>query len=329
MSRAQCELNLPDLGFGGARRRDVTTAGRSARSYQPQPRPLSDKCAIEGGARGLCNSVVYISHYPLGSVFVIQECLGGCSVISNNALPVDMLLQWNCSSEVTAPRNIICAGAVVDSVGSAQKVKKVVHTDIWFTGNSNSRRGLIKIFTIFDGRDACGADEWKIDDVDANDEDDSIITLLPHLKPFTTYAAYMRTYTIASALVGAQSPIIYFTTKPSTPSSPVNVQAHASSHNEIIIAWHGPKHPNGIITHYVIDGIPRKGFIRIHYFGDVRFKKPNQEKNTEVNDLWTFEEKKKNKEGESKNCCSCSKTKSVLSQGDDPEAQIQFEDFLQ
>ncbi|GIY56894.1 insulin-like receptor [Caerostris extrusa] len=237
--------------------------------------------------------------------------------------------------------NITVWGVKPNVVGLSWKNFRKTHGDMDF----RSLLGYVIYYreapdqnvTIFDGRDACGADEWKIDDVDANDEDDSIITLLPHLKPFTTYAAYMRTYTIASALVGAQSPIIYFTTKPSTPSSPVNVQAHASSHNEIIIAWHGPKHPNGIITHYVIDGIRE----RIHPNSLVKeiivmnvtlvmsdLKKPNQEKNTEVNDLWTFEEKKKNKEGESKNCCSCSKTKSVLSQGDDPEAQIQFEDFL-
>ncbi|GIY26330.1 insulin receptor [Caerostris darwini] len=236
--------------------------------------------------------------------------------------------------------NITVWGVKPNVVGLSWKNFRKTHGDMDF----RSLLGYVIYYreapdqnvTIFDGRDACGADEWKIDDVDANDEDDSIITLLPHLKPFTTYAAYMRTYTIASALVGAQSPIIYFTTKPSTPSSPVNVQAHASSHNEIIIAWHGPKHPNGIITHYVIDGIREKDsseFISQRNYCNEPLvmsdlKKPNQEKNTEVNDLWTFEEKKKSKEDESKNCCSCSKTKSILSQGDDPEAQIQFEDFL-
>ena len=42
------------------------------------------------------------------------------------------------------------------------------------------------------------------------------------------------------------------------PSSPVNVQAHATSHNEIVVEWKGPKHPNGLITHYIVDGIREK-----------------------------------------------------------------------
>lgn len=53
-----------------------------------------------------------------------------------------------------------------------------------------------------------------MDDVEADDDSDYVITLLTHLKPATQYAAYMRTYTIASASVGAQSNIIYFTTNP-------------------------------------------------------------------------------------------------------------------
>lgn len=57
-------------------------------------------------------------------------------------------------------------------------------------------------------------------------------------------------------------------------------------------------------------------------------KKANQEKSIETSDVWTFEEKKKPKESETKNCCSCSKTKSLPNLGDDQEAQIQFEDFL-
>lgn len=55
---------------------------------------------------------------------------------------------------------------------------------------------------------------WKVDDVEADNDADEVITLLTHLKPHTRYAVYMRTYTVASALVGAQSKIIYFITKP-------------------------------------------------------------------------------------------------------------------
>ncbi|GFU87938.1 insulin-like receptor [Trichonephila clavipes] len=121
--------------------------------------------------------------------------------------------------------NISVWGIKANVVGLSWKNFRKTHEDMDFRSLLGYviyyREAPDKNVTIFDGRDACGADEWKIDDVDANDEDESIITLLPHLKPFTRYAAYMRTYTIASALVGAQSPIIYFTTRPSKKANEV------------------------------------------------------------------------------------------------------------
>ncbi|KAG8185562.1 hypothetical protein JTE90_017566 [Oedothorax gibbosus] len=235
--------------------------------------------------------------------------------------------------------NITVWGVKANVVGLSWKNFRKTHSDMDFRSLLGYviyyREAPERNVTIFDGRDACGADEWKVDDVDATDEDDVVMTLIPHLKPFTTYAAYMRTYTIASAVVGAQSPIIYFTTKPATPSSPVNAQAHAISHNEIVVEWKGPKHPNGLITHYIVDGIREKDsseFISQRNYcneplviSDLR--RTNQEKNGN-NDSWLLEEKKKAKEQELKNCCSCSKSKTLPNQGDEAESQIQFEDFL-
>ncbi|XP_015912635.1 insulin-like peptide receptor isoform X2 [Parasteatoda tepidariorum] len=188
--------------------------------------------------------------------------------------------------------------------------------------------------TIFDGRDACGADEWKIDDVDAN-EDPTVITLLTHLKPFTRYAAYMRTYTIASAAVGAQTPIIYFQTKPATPTSPVNLKAHASSPNEIVVTWFPPKNPNGVIKYYIVEGIREKDsseFVSQRNYCNEPLvisdlKKPVQEKIPVTEDPLKFDEKQKEEETKPKDCCSCSK-KNIPTQGEETESQIQFEDFL-
>ena len=55
---------------------------------------------------------------------------------------------------------------------------------------------------------------WIMDDTDYEEY------LLPHLKPYTQYAFYVQTYTVApqktGKRVGARSPIIYVRTKPSS-----------------------------------------------------------------------------------------------------------------
>ena len=65
--------------------------------------------------------------------------------------------------------------------------------------------------TLYDGRDACGGDGWHVEDMNVNVN----TTILPHLKPYTQYAFYVKTYTIATERTGAQSPIQYFRTLPS------------------------------------------------------------------------------------------------------------------
>lgn len=64
--------------------------------------------------------------------------------------------------------------------------------------------------TLYDGRDACGGDGWHVEDMPVNTN----ITILTHLKPYTQYAFYVKTYTIATERSGAQSPIQYFRTLP-------------------------------------------------------------------------------------------------------------------
>ena len=56
---------------------------------------------------------------------------------------------------------------------------------------------------------------WRVDDVSPEkDGDDSQNYILTKLKPFTQYAFYVKTYTIATEKSGAQSPIQYFWTFP-------------------------------------------------------------------------------------------------------------------
>lgn len=72
--------------------------------------------------------------------------------------------------------------------------------------------------TMYDGRDACGGDGWKVDDIVNIPKNSSTISILvSHLKPYTQYAYYIKTYTIASEPLGGQTKIQYFRTQPDEP----------------------------------------------------------------------------------------------------------------
>lgn len=109
--------------------------------------------------------------------------------------------------------------------------------------------------TIYDGRDACGGDGWKVDDVPAEFSDSGgqlIATPLTRLKPYTQYAFYIKTYTIATERSGAQSKVNYFTTMPGTPTPPRALSIWSNSSNELVMSWSPPLRKNGNLTHYLI-----------------------------------------------------------------------------
>ncbi|GFG35214.1 hypothetical protein Cfor_01318, partial [Coptotermes formosanus] len=104
--------------------------------------------------------------------------------------------------------------------------------------------------TLYDGRDACGGDGWHVEDMASNVN----TAILTRLKPYTQYAYYVKTYTIATERSGAQSPIQYFRTYPSSPSPPVALDVTPTSSSELTIKWQPPQEPNGNVTHYVVIG---------------------------------------------------------------------------
>lgn len=119
--------------------------------------------------------------------------------------------------------------------------------------------------TMYDGRDACGGDGWKVDDVSPsetyspgfknNTEVKQFLThILTKLKPYTQYAFYIKTYTIATERSGAQSEITYFTTLPGAPSVPQKLSTYSNDSDVLIITWHPPAERNGNLTHYRIVG---------------------------------------------------------------------------
>lgn len=68
---------------------------------------------------------------------------------------------------------------------------------------------------MFDGRNACGGDDWQVDDVPDNNRNSTSITIIAtHLKSDTLYAYYIQTNTVAGEQRGGISPIKYFRTAP-------------------------------------------------------------------------------------------------------------------
>lgn len=124
--------------------------------------------------------------------------------------------------------------------------------------------------TLYDGRDACGGDGWSVHDVAPPDDRDDFqdpssprtepvaIHILTNLKPYTQYAFYVKTYTVArgtQSVRGAQSRIQYFRTLPDVPSPPKDLKAFPNSSSEIVIQWLPSAQPNGNVTKYIVRGI--------------------------------------------------------------------------
>lgn len=89
--------------------------------------------------------------------------------------------------------------------------------------------------TMFEGRDACGGDAWTLEDIlDSNRNESTVTHILTHLKPYTQYAYYVRTYTVASEQRGGLSPIQYFTTLPYKPDPITKLKVEPNGSSEIV-----------------------------------------------------------------------------------------------
>lgn len=72
--------------------------------------------------------------------------------------------------------------------------------------------------TLWDGRNACGNDDWNVEDVTVpNDQKTLINQPITKLEPFTQYAFYVKAFTLVTEQRGAQSKIKYFKTSATQP----------------------------------------------------------------------------------------------------------------
>lgn len=92
-----------------------------------------------------------------------------------------------------------------------------------------------KNVTMFEGRDACGGDSWTLEDIEDNNRNSTTVThILTQLKPYTQYAYFVRTHTVASEQHGGLSAIQYFTTLPYKPEPIHKLTAVANGSSEIV-----------------------------------------------------------------------------------------------
>ncbi|XP_043512020.1 insulin receptor-like isoform X1 [Frieseomelitta varia] len=106
---------------------------------------------------------------------------------------------------------------------------------------------------------ACGGNNtWQIVDVDIPKWNTTVSKHISSLKPYTKYAVYVKTLNARSSKfvepVG-QSRIIFFRTRSTIPSPPMNVVSMPLSDTEILVKWEPPLFPNGPIGYYMVSSV--------------------------------------------------------------------------
>lgn len=116
----------------------------------------------------------------------------------------------------------------------------------------------VKNVTLETDNDACRVDKWRVAYVVLSTTESTAPARMSHnithLKPFTQYAYYVKSYVTASATEEGRSSIQYFRTYPDRPSIPRSIRAYSNSSSEISLHWQPPLFPNGEISHYIIVG---------------------------------------------------------------------------
>ncbi|XP_055527832.1 insulin-like receptor isoform X2 [Wyeomyia smithii] len=107
--------------------------------------------------------------------------------------------------------------------------------------------------TFFDGRDACNTEGWRLDDISEFNTENYTSKILTQLKPYTQYAYYVKTYTLASEGLGGQSRIKYFITAPGTPAVVRDVDVEVFPNEDMLtIKWLPPLKMNGNLRYYEV-----------------------------------------------------------------------------
>lgn len=119
----------------------------------------------------------------------------------------------NITNLIVRPSTVMHIGAVIDVEAMKYDDNRVLLGYVL-----HFKPAPFQNVSLFDSRDACGGDGWRVEDTTTFDRKALMVQIvLTNLKPYTQYAYYVKTYTIASEPYGGQSDIMYFRTSPSQP----------------------------------------------------------------------------------------------------------------
>lgn len=186
--------------------------------------------------------------------------------------------------------------------------------------------GLDNDVDIYQGRDACSEVIWKTVEI-APDQalNDTVVELVPQLKPWTTYAVYVQAYMLTTANHQAITRVINFTTGPDYPTSPVDLTAVAEVPGELLVQWKKPKSPNGNVTHYLVYWQPQ--LIDSGPFDQRDYCKNPIDVNRGSRPVMV--DKKENNSSFGEGCCECPKSVLELKEEErERQIEIEFENYL-
>ncbi|KAG8263638.1 hypothetical protein J6590_029115 [Homalodisca vitripennis] len=101
----------------------------------------------------------------------------------------------------------------------------------------------------------CVESRWRVRDI-ILESGQYISTIQTHLQPYTQYAFYVKTYSVHSTM--GESPIYYVRTRPSKPSEMTLTLAYSNESSTIVLQWEPPRHPNGLLSDYIVTGFLQK-----------------------------------------------------------------------
>lgn len=205
-----------------------------------------------------------------------------------------------------------------------------------------------KNVTKFGGRDACGNDEWMIDDHPPSKGEgfdngqwtwpDEVSIITDKIKPYSYYAVFVTTLLIrsnidekAKDIKSAASEIVYFQTPEANPDPVQDIKVNSVNFSTVNISWTEPSSPNGVIHEYIITvehhspAIERLMKLRPYCDDNYEIEVERIEKSESEEKKKTEQEQKVNEKDLENGHCDCSSCDAIKKQKKQDQIESQDE----
>ncbi|XP_071545123.1 insulin-like growth factor 1 receptor [Panulirus ornatus] len=112
-----------------------------------------------------------------------------------------------------------------------------------------------KNVSLYESEGPCSDQGWSTVEMAAGNATGiggAVYGTIVNLEPYTRYAVYVKTYSLASSAEGAQSDVLYAVTSPYNPTEPVHLEWASPNSTTLELWWEPPRRPNGQIDHYLV-----------------------------------------------------------------------------